>query len=104
MQDELRQKAQKALDKSASFGEEIDFNSFNAKEKVHLYLDNLVDLPDEEKKDMLIAGVDVSEKERTGTFIQEDNSVIHASALQDGLEVLNIGEALEKYDWHQKNQ
>ncbi len=99
MQDELRQKAQKALDKSASFGEEIDFNSFNAKEKVHLYLDNLVDLPDEEKKDMLIAGVDVSEKERTGTFIQEDNSVIHASALQDGLEVLNIGEALEKYDW-----
>lgn len=50
---------------------------------------------------MLIAGIDISEKERTGSFILEDNTVVHAHAFQEGLEVLGTGAALKKYDWLQ---
>lgn len=101
MQEELRQKALKALNKNAFQGEEIDIASFEAGGKEHPYLENIQELPEEEKKDMLVAGVDTTEKERTGTFIQEDNSVIHASVLQEGLEMMNTADALEKYDWLQ---
>jgi Fe-S cluster assembly scaffold protein SufB len=99
MQEELRQKAQEALKKNAPLGEEIDIGSFEAGGKDHPYLENIQELPDEEKKDMLIAGVDTTEKERAGTFILQDNSVIHASVLQEGLDVMGTADALDKYDW-----
>lgn len=99
MQEEKRQGAWKVRDNSVSSGEEIDPERYLSGWKDRPYLENLHDLPEEEKEDMLIAGVDPTEKERTGTFILEDNSVIHAAALQEGLEILSTAEALEKYDW-----
>ncbi|NLN21014.1 MAG: SufD family Fe-S cluster assembly protein [Syntrophomonadaceae bacterium] len=98
MQEELRQKALKALNNAPS-EEEINIASFEAGGKEHPYLENIQELPEEEKKDMLVAGVDTTEKERAGTFILEDNSVIHASAFQEGLEVMGTADALDKYDW-----
>jgi hypothetical protein len=50
---------------------------------------------------MLKAGIDVSGQGRTGTYIQKDHSVIHNSVNQDGLEVISITEAMEKYSWLQ---
>jgi Fe-S cluster assembly scaffold protein SufB len=101
MQDQLRRKAQQALNKKASLGEEIDLDQFSAGGKEHPYLNKLEELAEEDKEDMLIAGVDTSEKERTGSFILEDNTVVHASVFQEGLEVLGTADALEKYDWLQ---
>ena len=98
MQEELRQKALKALNNAPS-EEEINIASFEAGGQEHPYLENIQELPEEEKKDMLVAGVDTTEKERAGTFILEDNSVIHASAFQEGLEVMGTADALDKYDW-----
>lgn len=99
MQEENRQKARKGFDNGDSFGEEVDPERYQVGWKDRPYLENLDDLSEEEKEDMLVAGVDPTGKERTGTFILEDNSVIHAAALQEGLEVLSTAEALEKYDW-----
>jgi hypothetical protein len=99
MQDELRQKAQQALHKKAALGEEIDLDRFVAGGKEHSYVENLKSLPQEEKEDMLVAGVDTTEKQRTGSFILEDNTVVHAASFQDGLEVLGTAAALEKYEW-----
>jgi hypothetical protein len=87
MQDQLRRKAQQALNKKASLGEEIDLDQFSAGGKEHPYLNKLEELAEEDKEDMLIAGVDTSEKERTGSFILEDNTVVHASVFQEELEV-----------------
>ncbi|HAF17254.1 MAG TPA: hypothetical protein DCG84_02840 [Peptococcaceae bacterium] len=98
MQEELRQKALKALNNAPS-EEEINIASFEAGGQEHPYLENIQELPEEEKKDMLVAGVDTTEKERAGTFILEDNSVIHANAFQEGLEVMGTADALDKYDW-----
>jgi len=99
MQDDKRQKDQGIFGKGFAFGLEIDLDQYPAGGKQHPYLKDLNAIPEEFKRDMLTAGVDPSEKERTGTFILEDNSVIYTNVLQEGLEVLGTDEALEKYDW-----
>jgi len=33
------------------------------------------------------------------TFIQMDNTSVHSSIRQEGIEVMSVGQALEKYDW-----
>jgi len=101
MADELHAKAKSAALKKATFGEEIDFGLYKDQGQLHDYLPKLEDLPRAEQQDMLKVGVDVSGKGRTGTYIQKDHSVIHNSINQDGLEVISITEALEKYSWLQ---
>ncbi len=99
MQEEKRLKAQKALEKSAAYGEEIDFRQYREEGEPHPVLTRLENLPPSEQRDLLRAGVDVTEKGRTGTYIQKDHSVIHTSVCQEGLEVLSITAALERYPW-----
>jgi hypothetical protein len=103
MQEGLRNKELQVvkLDKKAYHGEEIDLDRYLTGGKDRPYLEKLDALSDENKQDMLIAGIDTSEKERTGSFILEDNTVVHAHAFQEGLEVLGTGAALKKYDWLQ---
>ena len=101
MADELRSRAKEAAAKKAAFGKEIDFGLYKDQGKLHDYLPNLEELPQAEQQDMLRAGVDVSGHGRTGTYIQKDHSVIHSSVNQDGLEVISITEAMEKYSWLQ---
>jgi Fe-S cluster assembly scaffold protein SufB len=99
----LIEKASKALDKKAAIGPDINLDEFDKAPVTHKYLDEaeLQNLPEEEKHQLLMAGVDVSGLERGGTFIQKDTSVVHCKSRQEGIEVLPIREALEKYDWIQ---
>jgi Fe-S cluster assembly scaffold protein SufB len=49
---------------------------------------------------MLKAGVSLDDiSQRSGTFIQTDNTPVHASITQEGVEVMAISQALQKYDW-----
>lgn len=68
MQEGLRNKELQVvkLDKRAYHGEEIDLDKYLLGGKDHPYLEKLDALSDENKQDMLIAGIDISEKERTG--------------------------------------
>ncbi len=99
----LIEKASKALDKKAAIGPDINLDEFDKAPVPHKYLDEaeLQNLPQEEKHQLLMAGVDVSGLERGGTFIQKDTSVVHCKSKQEGIEVFPIREALEKYDWIQ---
>ncbi len=99
MQEEKRLKARKAVEKQDTCGDEIDFRQYREEGEPHPSLTRLEDLSQAEQRDMIRAGVDITEKERTGTYIQKDHSVIHTSVLQEGLEVLSITEALERYPW-----
>ncbi|MDH7578106.1 MAG: SufD family Fe-S cluster assembly protein [Bacillota bacterium] len=99
MQEEKRLRTQEALAKQAAEGDEIDFRQYLDEGEPHDVLTRLGDLSLEEQRDMLKAGVDVTEKGRTGTYIQKDHSVIHTGVYQEGLEVLSITEALERYPW-----
>ncbi|GKT08197.1 SufD family Fe-S cluster assembly protein [Desulforhabdus sp. TSK] len=97
----LINKAATALDKKAPIGPDIDLGQFEQTPVPHEHLDDagLLKLPEEEKQQLLMAGVDVSERERGGTFFQKDTEVVHCKSKQEGIEVIPIREALEKHDW-----
>jgi Fe-S cluster assembly scaffold protein SufB len=98
--EELRERAQKAVEKKAAIGTDINLQEFDPAPVPHAYMadEELCELPQEEQKRLIMAGLDVTQKGRGGTFFQKDTSVIHCHSQQEGIEVLPIQEALKK-DW-----
>jgi Fe-S cluster assembly scaffold protein SufB len=95
-----KDKAQAAANKPAALGEDIDLNTYLNSAEEQPYQDDPSQLPAKAKEQMLEAGVildDVSQ--RSGTYIQMDNAPVHASVRQEGVEVMAVSQALEKYDW-----
>ena len=98
---ELKEKATQVKDKKAALGPDIDLSRFEKAPVPHKYLadEDMCALPAEEQSHLIMAGLDVTEKERGGTFFQKDSSVIHCETKQEGIEVIPIRKALEAHDW-----
>jgi len=98
---ELKERAAKAATKQGAIGPDIDLGQFETAPVPHAYLSDakLRKLPKEEQHRLIMAGVDVTEKGRSGTYFQKDTAVVHCKSKQEGIEVLPIRLALEKYDW-----
>jgi Fe-S cluster assembly scaffold protein SufB len=98
---ELKENALKAAKKKAALGQDINLGDFDDAPVPHSYLadEELCSLPEIEQERLLMSGLDVTQKERSGTFFQKDTSVIHCHTRQDGIEVIPIQRALEAYDW-----
>ncbi|MCD6390664.1 MAG: SufD family Fe-S cluster assembly protein [Dehalococcoidia bacterium] len=95
-----KDKAKAVAAKPAVFGEDIDLDSYvnSAEEQPPQVTPSK--LPARDKKRMLEAGIILDEPgQRAGTFIQMDNAPIHSSVRQEGVEVMAVSQALEKYDW-----
>lgn len=99
--EELTKKAQGAINKSAVLGPDIHLEDFDKSDVPHQYLSDkeLLSIPKVEQERLIMSGLDLTEKERGGTFFQKDNKVVHCKTKQDGIEVIPIRQALEKYDW-----
>jgi hypothetical protein len=78
--------------------EDIDITSYQYEGAESGLMQDLTQLDEQERKQLLMAGVDVSGKDRSGTFLQMDHSSVHCSTCIPGVEVLNIHQALDKYD------
>lgn len=78
--------------------EDIDITSYQYEGSESGLMQDLTQLDEQERKQLLMAGVDVSGKDRSGTFLQMDHSSVHCSTCIPGVEVLNIHQALDKYD------
>jgi len=98
---DIDEKAVKAKEKKAAIGPDVDLSTFTAESVDHKYVEDLNTLPDADKNRMIQAGVDASEKGRSGTYIQKDTAVLHAHSMQEGLEVIPIKKALKEYPWVQ---
>jgi len=95
-----KDKAKAAKAKPAALGENIDIDTFTAEAEVQPYQPDPSKLSAKAKKQMLSAGVILDDtKQRSGTYIQMDNMPVHYSSRQEGIEVMAISEALDKYDW-----
>jgi len=97
--DDLTERAKLAVDKRASFGEDIDLSKYVSGSHEHEYIDDLEELPADEKDRLIAVGIDTKEAQRSGSFVQRDNTVSHRHAIQEGVEVMGTAEALKKYDW-----
>ncbi|MFP4474716.1 MAG: SufB/SufD family protein [Desulfatibacillaceae bacterium] len=95
----LKELAREAKDRKASLGSDIDLANYSPEPVTHSYVEDLTKLSDVDKEQMLFAGIDANELERSGTYIQKDTEILHSHAKQEGLEIIPIKEALEKYPW-----
>ncbi len=98
---ELVEKAKKALDKKAALGSDVNLDEFEKAEVPHAELsdEDLMKLPEEEREQLIMSGLDLTEKERAGTYFQMDTKAVHCDIKQEGIEVIPIRKALEEYDW-----
>ncbi|MDD4635407.1 MAG: SufD family Fe-S cluster assembly protein [Dehalococcoidales bacterium] len=104
MPDEIKrqiiERAKKAQDKKAAIGQDIDLSKYSTEAEQKMLQVNPADISKEDKQRMLSAGIMLDDlSQRSGTFIQKDNTPIHHSSAQDGIEVMATSEALKKYDW-----
>lgn len=99
--EQLRERALRAINKPAPIGADIDLAQFdqNPVERRPMGIEELLSLPPIEKERLMMAGIDVTESQRSGTYIQMGTSVVRCGTKQEGIEVIPIRQALEKYDW-----
>jgi len=96
---ELNDKAERARDKKAALGPDIDLGTFSDEPVPHAYMDDLSKLAEEDKQQILQAGVDAGGAGKSGTYLQMDTAVLHAHSTHEGLEVIPIKKALKECDW-----
>jgi hypothetical protein len=99
MFEEMIKRAEAAKDKKPLYGNDIDLEKFKKEVPVREKITSLSDLSTGIKERAIHAGIDTTMKDRSGSFFQLDQSVIHTMSSMEGLELMDINDALEKYDW-----
>lgn len=95
-----QEKAEAAARKPSPIGEDIDLDLYSDSSEKPSYEKDPAALPKKDKERMLKAGIDIDDvSQRSGTFIQMDNTPIHAAMTQPDVEVLAVSKALQKYEW-----
>ncbi len=83
------------LDKSDT----VNPSDYNVDARNHAYVENLSEIAPEAAAQFLNIGVDTNEKARSGTFIQQDKTIIHCKSAQPGVEIMGINQACDTYPW-----
>jgi ABC-type transport system involved in Fe-S cluster assembly, permease component len=93
--------AEKAINKKAAIGADVTIENFSDETVNALdMIDDLDDLSKQTKADLLKVGVDTEETNRSGSFLQVDQSNIFTNnSMSDSIEVMNMQIALDKYNW-----
>ncbi|MEJ5186468.1 MAG: hypothetical protein WHT46_05250, partial [Candidatus Geothermincolales bacterium] len=96
---ELKERALKAVDKPALYGPDIDLAQYSCAPQECSYVEDLSDIRDVDPERLARAGVEITGRGRSGSFVQLDNTIVHRKALEKGVEILGTTEALQKYEW-----
>jgi uncharacterized protein len=97
----LRARAEKAKDKKALYGPDIDISRYTG----HIErgkVESLEGLSRQVKEAALVTGINLKEEQRAGSYVQIDQSVVYESlnkAYEGQLEIMSTTDALSKYDW-----
>ncbi len=78
--------------------EKIDLSHYRTEGGNAAPIADLSTLSAEDKERLLYAGIDVNRKDRAGSFMHMNHSGVHCQSMQEGLEIMDIKAALEKYD------
>jgi len=94
------ERAKKAQEKKALYGEDIDLEKFIKEEAgEHERVTKANEVPKKVQDTLLKVGVDPTENERSGTFIQVDQSGVCTTCAAEGVEIMGMNVALDKYSW-----
>lgn len=98
---DIKEKAEGAKEKKTVLGPDIDLSRYSQHiEKGRI--ESLEDLSQQAREAAILAGIDVKEEERSGTYIQVDHSVVYErlNKIYEGkLEIMSTTEALRRHDW-----
>jgi Fe-S cluster assembly scaffold protein SufB len=93
-------KAEKAKEKKALYGADIDLEQFIKEEAgEHEKVTKANEVPKKVQDTLLKVGVDPSEQERSGTFIQVDQSGVCTTCASESVEIMGMNVAIDKYGW-----
>ncbi|MCW3130776.1 MAG: SufD family Fe-S cluster assembly protein [Methanophagales archaeon] len=95
---DIIERAERARAKKAALGEDIAIEKY-AIGKEHKALNSLNEIPAEYQQDLLDAGIEPSEKDRSGSFLQQDCSVVFSTVKYPGLELMSTEDALKGHNW-----
>lgn len=76
----------------------VDLGKYNFEMDEAPAMADLKDLSAEDKAQLLMAGVDASEAQRSGTYLHVNHSKAHCRSCRKDVEIMDTREALEKYD------
>jgi len=91
---EIKARAEQSAAKKAALGRDLDLLAFSRQGGAWDYDPDYRSFDPEERRRLLNAGVELTDEEHAGTYLQADARVIHCRASQEGVEVLPITEAL----------
>lgn len=98
LNDELRLRAKRALDRSPKYGLDLDVLAFKP-QSGDLHVSALRELPEELGETVKSIGLDVKEQSVAGGYLQLDQKVAYSRSFGGRVEVLSLREALEKPNW-----
>jgi len=76
----------------------VDLSEFKFDGLQQEALSDLNSLPEEDKDQLLMAGVVADQTMRSASYLQMDHSAVHCQSKDDGVEIMDIKDALKKYD------
>ena len=97
--DELNKRAKDALNKKGAFGEDFDLNKYVKSSDDIPVFSSPSAIPQNIKETMLKSGVNPDEGSTDGSMLVIDNSIALKNVNDDGFELMDIRDALKKYDW-----
>lgn len=96
----IEDKARKARHKKAVYGTDVDLESYESEARPQEAVANAEDLPGVVKEAALGVGVKL-DAEASGEYVQMDQTAVVAKSLYEGVEIMDMASALEKYDFLQ---
>jgi len=92
--EQLRKKAEEALSKPPALGPDLDLSKYKyeAEKPKDWFVGDLVERAE-------LVGIDLSERQRVGTYLQLDHFAMIEKATVGGVEVMSISKALETHEW-----
>jgi Fe-S cluster assembly scaffold protein SufB len=94
----IKQKAQKAVDKPSSYGNDISIENYNEDRERYHQVRTLKDLPEKTQEKIYSVGMQ-DELCRAGSFFQFDESVLMSHVREKRLEIIPLTTAFNKYNW-----
>ncbi len=96
---EMNKRAQQVQKKKAAFGPDLNLAEFSRQGGTWEYDPDYRRFSPEERSRLLTTGIELTDEDHAGTFLQVDKTIVHCRAQQPGVEVLPITEAVRRYDW-----
>jgi uncharacterized protein len=96
---QIKERAELSRHKQAAFGTDLNLEDFSRQGGTWEYDPDYRQFSPEERSRLLTTGIELTDEDHAGTFLQADKAVVHCQTRQPGVEVLPITQAVSQHDW-----